>query len=112
LKIYQNIGFNYKEQTISCIHIPLIIQLNTPIKFTHTSQIEKNTFLIQTQLSIGSLKTIDVKNQLPISFGTALVSNKIVKKSLHTHKFVTVNLLLHIKHEPNVIRKKVFFSLK
>ena len=49
------------------------------------------------------LEVIGIQNQLPSSFGKALVCNKILKIKVftpHTHEFLIFSILSNIKSEP------------
>ena len=64
--------------------------------------------LIEKPFFNGFLKIIGVQNQLPITFCLDLVCNKTLKAEMrphHTHEFLTLIFLLHIKSEQKVIRK-------
>ena len=63
----------------------------------------KRTFFLLNRI----FKVIGVQNQLPISFGTALVRNKIfiIKNSPNKHEFLTFNISIHVKSKLKVIRK-------
>ena len=62
---------------------------------------------LKTQVLIGFLELIGVQFKITykISSGTALVCKKI--KTPHTHKFLTSNILLHIKIEQKIIRNSL-----
>ena len=52
-----------------------------------------------------------VQNQLHTSFCIALVCNAILNMRNLTHGFITFDTLLHIKTEPKLIKKKLFYLI-